>query len=1222
MATCLGLFAGIIAGLTSKSADAAAPDHLNKTAVFTQDTSNEYFHISEIFGTKTLYLYNNGSDNGISLMEQAFSYYNTNATDRTDLYVTSANELVHRARDTRSIPLYPSSALKHDGEFASKITLSNNIVVALSNKQIRILAQAETTSAKETGFGLTSDKYDYVQTKLYLYNAADRTVKQTKAAQKENYSIDKVAFKTAEDLNEINGKNYDTVELVFSVELEGNICNYLGVRYPEITFETDDTAAPSITATKVGNSWTNSRAINLSVSDENGSGIYKVDVYKEVSTDEEGNPVYAFYETAFDLASSLNYQTKYDFTYALKENGNFKFVAYDNVGNVSDFTDVIEEDHIDTSTPALSAIHMNTKYTENDRFLFLNKTISFDVENFVNNNISDLDNGSKKYDSAVSPAHLSYTYTYTSFSNNESITSDEVIFYSTEESGGFDYLSNIEAPVDLEGFYTFTFYAYDDAGNRMKVDAINLLVREPSKLEVTLGENKFTYDGLIHEFEFDVPVIDKNSVLVKYYIVDVNGQRHEVDHPVNAGDYVAKLFYEDISYSVDDEFYFTIEKKAAIVMFQNQSITYGEDIDFSKVYISGLISQDEYIILNIKDYMLCEYLITKAAGTFEIKADEEALGNYKLSTNIASLNVSPAKLRIVAHDQSKTYGEADPTLTLDVYGKVFDNESINIVLTYGEFRDVGEYKLYIDEALSDYANYIIDVENSYFGTLTINKSNITVIADSISKGYGQADPAFTYSVSGNLYDDIVFMLSRTNISEDIGAYEIIIAEQDLKNYNISYISGVLSIEKSWLKVVIDSTTKPYGEDVPQLTYKVYGMFNGEEYELSSDDFEISIVCDANRFSSVGDYKIVLGNFNYNSDNYIFNNENVQEGTLAIIPAVIEFNIEDQAVIYTGSEIDIKEQLGLDFNVRIVYLDYYDHSIEISSIIYAGSYSFYIVVEDDNYIAFTSNIATLTVKKQLVSIVITQSTFIYNGQSQVPLYTTNVEGVVLMPIFEIGYYPYEIGEYKYTLVSNSENHECRFQGVLRIVSEFYAENNGGDASIGTGNVAYVDSNIEIYENRALLSTFSALRDGLRCVTAYGFRNISNYNVGDVFTFKIKALKTKGAVKIYSIDASGNITELAYTIRDGYYVLSINDLSVSILVANTDNTMIIARIATIAFAIIVCATVTSMVNRYRRNKFYRKYTTFKNLDNELIKSSNEIINARIIKKRVSASEFLKK
>lgn len=114
------------------------------------------------------------------------------------------------------------------------------------------------------------------------------------------------------------------------------------------------------------------------------------------------------------------------------------------------------------------------------------------------------------------------------------------------------------------------------------------------------------------------------------------------------------------------------------------------------------------------------------------------------------------------------------------------------------------------------SNYNINFTGA---NLTIGEATLSVVADSQSKTYGDADPVLTYTVSGLVNGDteaavISGALGRVS-GEDVGSHPIQQGTLDAgANYNISFTAADLTIGAASLTVTADPQTKSFGDSIP------------------------------------------------------------------------------------------------------------------------------------------------------------------------------------------------------------------------------------------------------------------------------------------------------------------------------------------------------------------------------------------------------------------------
>jgi len=177
-----------------------------------------------------------------------------------------------------------------------------------------------------------------------------------------------------------------------------------------------------------------------------------------------------------------------------------------------------------------------------------------------------------------------------------------------------------------------------------------------------------------------------------------------------------------------------------------------------------------------------------------------------------TITVTPKDLTVTVDDKEKTYGDADPELTVTVEGLV-EGETIpadffNLYRDAGE--DVGTYTIHADLAKTarrmlglwknlmivkassfDASNYDITINE---GTFTILPRTVTVTADDVTKIKGKPDPELTATVEGLVNGDTIeYTLSREP-GEKIGKYAITPeGEATQGNYNVVFVPGTLTI---------------------------------------------------------------------------------------------------------------------------------------------------------------------------------------------------------------------------------------------------------------------------------------------------------------------------------------------------------------------------------------------------------------------------------------------
>jgi hypothetical protein len=107
-------------------------------------------------------------------------------------------------------------------------------------------------------------------------------------------------------------------------------------------------------------------------------------------------------------------------------------------------------------------------------------------------------------------------------------------------------------------------------------------------------------------------------------------------------------------------------------------------------------------------------------------------------------------------------------------------------------------------------------------TITVIDRAITVTATAVSKTYGEADPAFEYTItSGALVsgDTLSGALGRTT-GENVGAFAINQGTLVNSNYSITFVTADLTIDARPITLAAANRTKVFGDTDPSLGYSI------------------------------------------------------------------------------------------------------------------------------------------------------------------------------------------------------------------------------------------------------------------------------------------------------------------------------------------------------------------------------------------------------------------
>ncbi|QQU04970.1 MBG domain-containing protein [Myroides odoratus] len=342
---------------------------------------------------------------------------------------------------------------------------------------------------------------------------------------------------------------------------------------------------------------------------------------------------------------------------------------------------------------------------------------------------------------------------------------------------------------------------------------------------------------------------------------------------------------------VYEEADFTIEQAILTVTANAQTKTYGEPDAVLSYTVAGLKNNDQETSITgvlVRDN-------GEEVGSYTIhQGTIQASTNYTLAFQSANLTIIPALLTIQAEAKTKVYGDADPVFTYIVSG-LKNNDHATTILTGSLSRDSGEhvdtYSIH-QGTIQASTNYTLDFQPA---NLTIIPALLTIQAEAKTKVYGDADPVFTYTVSGLKNNDqpniLTGILTRDN-GEDVGFYSINQGNiQASTNYTLDFQPANLTIIPALLTIQAEAKTKVYGDADPVFTYTVSGLKNNDQTNI------LTGILTRDNGEDVGFYSINQGNIQA-STNYTLA---FQPANLAITSALLTVQAEAKTKVYGDAD---------------------------------------------------------------------------------------------------------------------------------------------------------------------------------------------------------------------------------------------------------------------------------------------------------------------------------
>lgn len=305
------------------------------------------------------------------------------------------------------------------------------------------------------------------------------------------------------------------------------------------------------------------------------------------------------------------------------------------------------------------------------------------------------------------------------------------------------------------------------------------------------------------------------------------------------------------------------------IRFGSISRAYGDTLDPALVSVTGVGASN--VTLN------WDPSINSATnvGTYRFDSNDPIIlafstgsaGDYYVDYSSGALTITPRPITVTADAISRLYGDANPAPTYAVGGQGLangDTLSGALATTASTTSNIGTYGITRGTLGAGNSNYAI----TYTGAnLSVTARPITVIADTLSRGFGDANPALTWTVGGQGLangDTLTGALATTaTTTSNVGTYGITVGTLAASsNYTFSFTGANLTVTPRAINVTANALSRLYGETNPALTWTASGL-------IGSDTLSGALSTTATSTSNVGTYGITQGSLAA-SANYALN----------------------------------------------------------------------------------------------------------------------------------------------------------------------------------------------------------------------------------------------------------------------------------------------------------------------------------------------------------------
>jgi hypothetical protein len=288
-----------------------------------------------------------------------------------------------------------------------------------------------------------------------------------------------------------------------------------------------------------------------------------------------------------------------------------------------------------------------------------------------------------------------------------------------------------------------------------------------------------------------------------------------------------------------------------------------------------------------------------SAGTGSLAAAYGGDSTHSSSSGAsAGITIAKKALTVSVDAATKIYGAANPGFSVGYSGFVLGDTSsalggtLSFATSATTASPVGTYPVTASGLTS--TNYAFTYNPA---NLTVTPAPLTITANDASRAYGASNPTFSVSYSGFVngddasdLDTPAALATTATAASPAGTYPITVAGATSANYDISFVSGSLTVGKAVLTVTADDQTRIYGAADPTFTASISGLQNGDTVA----DLGGSLSCSSPAIptSNVGTYPVTCSG--YTSSDYTIN---FVAGDLSVTPAPITVTPDPQSRSY-------------------------------------------------------------------------------------------------------------------------------------------------------------------------------------------------------------------------------------------------------------------------------------------------------------------------------------
>ena len=323
------------------------------------------------------------------------------------------------------------------------------------------------------------------------------------------------------------------------------------------------------------------------------------------------------------------------------------------------------------------------------------------------------------------------------------------------------------------------------------------------------------------------------------------------------------------------QFTLSIGKAALNITPNDCSREYGAANPAFTASYTGFANGDNSSVLTTQPTISTTATTSSAVGTYPISASGAAAANYNISYGTGTLTITKAQQSMALQQiPAMTYGDAAYTLPT----ATAEGNALTWTVANSDIATVSDGKLTIKKVgtttvtatQAGNTNY-----TSFSKTFTVNvaKATLTITPNNSSKVYGSENPTLSVSFAGFVNGDNTSVLTTqpsvsttATASSAVGTYPITATGAAAANYNITYGTGTLTVNKAALTITADDYSRYVGFNNPVFTVSYSGFVNSDDETVLTK--QPVVTTQATAESPVGTYPITVSGAE--AANYSFN----------------------------------------------------------------------------------------------------------------------------------------------------------------------------------------------------------------------------------------------------------------------------------------------------------------------------------------------------------------